>query len=174
MIRIPCDQSRLLKGLAAELGVSTEQHAANVAVDLFGHCLARITENGNSCHVDLNRLHIISPSAMTILRLTGTLRRFKTSMGANGNQCAAKETCAIILAFDEKRSAAVRDSERLLGQKSERILSNAITLLGSALAEKRNGRSSLTVYKRHSVLHAKTSRAVTDEKPSSRPAPLHN
>jgi hypothetical protein len=174
MIRIPCDQRRLLKGLAAELGVSTEQHAANAAVDLFMHCLARITENGNSCHVDLNRLHAISPSAMTILRLTGTLRRFKTSMGVNGNQRSPNKARAITLPFDEERSAAIRDSARRLAKKPEDILSNALSLLGSALAEKRKGGLTLTVYKRLSVLHARISRGGPDAKPLSHPAPLLN
>lgn len=156
MLTITCDEAPLLRSLMAELGISKEQEVADIAIDVFSHCLTKIVASGEPYRMNLDQIHRISPAAITLLRLTGPSWTFKMST-VSAAEFPIRGHGPLTLTFNGNRFAAMQKWMRHLGLDAEhRVLKNAVTLLRSAVTANRNG-DSITVYKKYSVLRARTS-----------------
>ena len=176
MLKITCDDAPTLRGLMAELGITSAQEVADIAIDIFNHCINKVVTDGVPYHMDLDQIHRISPTAIKMLRLTGQSRMFKLSMGSVTG-CTIESKSPLTLEFSGDRFEAMRKWKHHLGLPAEsRVLEIAVSLLQSAVIASRSG-NSIIVYKKHSELHTRASHdpsLMQSNPPPSREVSLPN
>jgi hypothetical protein len=140
----------------AELGISNEQEVADIAIDLFSHCLAKVVTREEPYCMDLDHIHRISPVAIKRLRLAGPAWTSSVFTGFMVDR-PAKGRGPLTLEFRGERFAAMQKWKNRLGLNAEfEVLENAVTILRCAVTAKKNG-DAIMVYKLHSELHARIS-----------------
>jgi hypothetical protein len=169
MAGISYEVAGMIRSLKTELGVPA-QAVADIAIDLFSHCLKRIHSSNKPLLINPDVIHQISPSAMNILSLPEGVPMFKPS-------AKQPKFHGVSLVFNADRGKAIQTARsRLAAKTDEGILENAIRLLTSVLEAKRAGRYAF-VYRKHSQLHARLPQDTVpspSNPPPSKESPLLN